>query len=192
MGPVSIWCEGTAQYVSAGGEHAQTFLDMLLSLQRPASGGGMPGSPNNWSSDCYGWLSDWTGLAPTAWLYFSLTQSPFPIDLATSIVGEKNQLPTSFLLRQNYPNPFLRGAKSHAGAAGNPSTRIEYFLPKAARVILKVYDTAGREVAILRDKSQAAGWHSAAFDGATLAAGVYFYRLQADGFTKTKKLLLLR
>jgi hypothetical protein len=190
MGPVSVWCEGTAQYISAGGENAQGFLDMLLSLQR--ADGGMPGSPNNWASDCYGWLSDWTGLAPTAWLYFALTQSPFPIDLATSIVGEKNQLPTSFLLRQNYPNPFLSGAKSRAGAAGNPSTRIEYFLPKAARVILKVYDTAGREVAILLDKSQAAGWHSAAFDGATLAAGVYFYRLQADGFTKTKKLLLLR
>jgi hypothetical protein len=178
MGPVSIWCEGTAQFVSAGGEDAQEFLDMLLPLQRPDAG--MPGSPDNWSSDCYGWLSDWTGLAPTAWLYFALTKPPFPFDLATSVVAEKNQLPTSFVLRQNYPNPF------------NPSTRIEYFLPFADHVIVKVYDLAGHEVATLVDEPQIAGWHRVVFDGATLAAGVYFYWLQADRLTKTRKLLLLR
>jgi hypothetical protein len=178
MGPVSVWCEGTAQYITAGGEGAQIFLDMLLSLQRPD--GGMPGSPNNWSSDCYGWLSDWTGLAPTAWLYFALTRSPFPIDRATSVVGEKKRLPVSFLLQQNYPNPF------------NPSTRIEYFLPQADRVIVKVYDLAGQEVATLVDKQQAVGWHHVVFDGAGLAVGVYLYRLRVGGFTQTKKLLFLK
>ncbi|MGH7451038.1 MAG: T9SS type A sorting domain-containing protein, partial [bacterium] len=188
MGPVSVWCEGTAQYVTAGGEGAQTFLDMLLSIQR--ADGGMPGSPNNWSSDCYGWLSDWTGLAPTAWLYFALTKSPFPIDLATSVVGEKKQVPSSFLLQQNYPNPFLSGAKSRA--AGNPSTRIEYFLPQADHVIVKVYDLAGRAVAALVDQPQAAGWHRVVFDGDGLADGIYFYQLQVGRTTQTKKLLLLQ
>jgi len=190
MGPVGLWCEGTAQYVSAGGEGAQTFLDMLLSLQR--ADGGMPGSPNNWSSDCYGWLSDWTGLAPTAWLYFALTESPFPSDLATSVIGEKNQLPTNFLLQQNYPNPFLSGAKSPASGGGNPSTRIEYFLRHADRVIMKVYNLAGHEVATLVDESKVSGWHSVAFDGGGLADGIYFYRLQVGGSAQTKKLLLLR
>ncbi len=76
MGPVSIWFEGTAQYVAAGGEDAQTFLEMLISQQNPD--GSMPGSTENWSSDAFGWLTTWRGLAPTAWLYFAITGLPFP------------------------------------------------------------------------------------------------------------------
>jgi len=77
MGPVSIWNEGTAQYVAAGGEDAQIFLDMLLSQQNPD--GSMPGSPDSWSSHAFGWLTRWSGLAPTAWLYFAIKGLPFPL-----------------------------------------------------------------------------------------------------------------
>lgn len=83
MGPVSIWNEGTAQYVAAGGEDAQTFLDMLISQQRPD--GSMPGSTENWSSDTFGWLTTWSGLAPTAWLYFAITGAPFPPPAVVSL-----------------------------------------------------------------------------------------------------------
>ena len=83
MGPVSIWNEGTAQYVAAGGEDAQTFLDMLISQQRPD--GSMPGSTENWSSDTFSWLTTWSGLAPTAWLYFALTGAPFPSPAVISL-----------------------------------------------------------------------------------------------------------
>ena len=84
QGPVGIWYEGTAQYVAAGGEDAQSFLDMLLSRQR--ADGSMPGSPErsggrwrwNRATDAFGWLSRWSGIAPTAWLYFALTGQPFP------------------------------------------------------------------------------------------------------------------
>jgi len=78
MGPVSIWCEGTGQYVCAGGPDSAYFRQVLLSLQRP--GGGMPGSTGSWSSDASGWLTTWTGVAPTAWLYFALNGPPFPAD----------------------------------------------------------------------------------------------------------------
>jgi hypothetical protein len=78
MGPVSIWNEGTAQYVAAGGQDAQDFLEMLTAQQKPD--GSMPGSPDRWSSDSFGWLSDWSGVAPTAWLYFAVAGSPFPLD----------------------------------------------------------------------------------------------------------------
>jgi len=78
MGPVSLWAEGTGQYVCAGGPDAAYFRDVLLSLQRPD--GGMPGSTEDWSSTAYGWLSTYTGVAPTAWLYFALTRAPFPMD----------------------------------------------------------------------------------------------------------------
>jgi len=76
LGPVGIWNEGTAQYVAAGGEDAQAFLDGLLSQQNPD--GSLPGSPENWTSDTFGWLTTWSGIAPTAWLFFAITREPFP------------------------------------------------------------------------------------------------------------------
>ncbi|MCP3960318.1 MAG: hypothetical protein GY719_20945 [bacterium] len=76
MGPVQVWNEGTAQYVSAGGEEAQTYLDHLLAQQR--LDGAMPGSTADALNDTFGWWTTWSGLAPTAWLYFSLTGTPFP------------------------------------------------------------------------------------------------------------------
>ena len=75
QGPVSVWNEGTAQYVAAGGSDADVFLDQLLAQQLP--NGGMPGSPDSWNTYAFGWLTPWTGLAPTAWLYFALTGQPF-------------------------------------------------------------------------------------------------------------------
>lgn len=76
LGPVSIWNEGTAQYVASGGQDAQTFLTALMNQQ--ASDGSMPGSPNNWNTDAFGWLTPWHGIAPTAWLYFAIKGLPFP------------------------------------------------------------------------------------------------------------------
>lgn len=178
LGPVSIWCEGTAQYVSAGGEDAQEFLNMLLSLQR--KDGGMPGSPDDWSSDAFGWLTSWTGIAPTAWLYFALTRPPFP---ATVIDGVEDAalLPVDILLLQNYPNPF------------NPSTRIDYYLPVAGRVKIVIYNLAGQTVKILVDQHQTAGWHSRIFEADGLAAGVYFSRLMLnERFPTAHKLVLIK
>ncbi len=76
MGPVSIWNEGTAQYVAAGGEDAPAFFDTLLSQQNPD--GSLRGSPDNWSTDAFGWLTRWRGLAPTDWFYFTIRGLPFP------------------------------------------------------------------------------------------------------------------
>jgi hypothetical protein len=78
MGPVSVWNEGTAQYVAAGGQDSERFLAALTAQQRPD--GAMPGSPDAWSTDSFGWLSPWSGLAPTAWLYFAITGLPFPME----------------------------------------------------------------------------------------------------------------
>lgn len=85
-----------------------------------------------------------------------------------------------FLLGPNYPNPF------------NPETTISFSIPNSAHVVLKVFDVLGREVVSLVDGFEQAGAHSVRFDGSQLTSGVYFYRLVADQFTATKKLLLLR
>jgi hypothetical protein len=77
MGPVTIWNEGIAQYIAAGGEDGPAMLDVLLAQQRPD--GSLPSSTETWPGHAFGWHTTWHGLAPTAWLYFALTGTPFPL-----------------------------------------------------------------------------------------------------------------
>ncbi|MBI5470748.1 MAG: T9SS type A sorting domain-containing protein [Ignavibacteriae bacterium] len=103
--------------------------------------------------------------------------------------------PETFSLEQNYPNPF------------NPSTRIKFRIgdvggqrptlsvaegSEVSRVMLKVYDVLGREVATLVDEELEAGSYEVNFDARDLASGVYFYRMTVHGFADTRRLLLLR
>ncbi len=88
--------------------------------------------------------------------------------------------PKIFALEQNYPNPF------------NPSTTINYQLPVAKHVSLKIYDAIGREVATLVNEVKDAGYYSAQFDGARFSSGIYFARLSSSGKTQMRKLLLLK
>ncbi|MFO1513944.1 MAG: hypothetical protein U1F83_13675 [Verrucomicrobiota bacterium] len=105
MGPVGIWNEGTAQFVAAGGEDASVFLDTLLAQQN--LDGSLPGSPDNWTTDAFGWLAHWRGLAPTCWLHFAIRGLPFPEstrdtdgdgqpDWAEFVTGNDPQDPTNF------------------------------------------------------------------------------------------------
>jgi endonuclease/exonuclease/phosphatase family metal-dependent hydrolase len=90
--------------------------------------------------------------------------------------------PKAFALNQNYPNPF------------NPTTVISYQLPKSASVKLRVFDVLGRTAATLVNARQNAGFYSVTLNAAAynLSSGVYFYRLEAESFTETKKMLLLK
>ena len=102
-------------------------------------------------------------------------------DLATAVSERKEaSLPSEFMLNQNYPNPF------------NPSTTISFALPRASYVTLKVFNLKGEEVANLVSKQLPAGRHQTQWNAGGFASGVYFYRLQADDFFETQKLILLR
>ncbi len=88
-------------------------------------------------------------------------------------------------LFQNYPNP------------SNPSTKVDFQIPFAGKVSLKVYDITGKEVATLVDAQMDAGYYTSVFNGANLSSGVYFYRLIAssengNSFNKTMKLILVK
>ena len=91
-----------------------------------------------------------------------------------------NAIPITYELEQNYPNPF------------NPATTISFSLPSRSFVSLKVFDALGREVSILLAKELPAGTYSLQWNAVDLPSGVYFYRLQADDFIETKKMILLR
>jgi hypothetical protein len=71
-------------------------------------------------------------------------------------------------------------------------TTSTFAIPYSSFIILKVYDLLGREVATLVDGQLGAGWHEVTWDGAGVASGVYFYRLQAGHLVETRKLMLLR
>ncbi len=92
--------------------------------------------------------------------------------------------PVQFDMSQNYPNP------------SNPNTKIDYQVPSAGRVTLKVYDLTGREVATLMNSELEAGYYTAILNGNNLASGVYFYKLTAvsngQRFDKTMKMILTK
>ncbi len=124
------------------------------------------------------------------------------IAVRNAVTSVRNQpeihVPSSFVLEQNFPNPF------------NPSATIRYGLPKAAHVTLKVYNMLGQEVATLVNGVEESGYKSVEWNASGVASGVYFYRLQAGdpstssgsrppsevggarGFMQTRKLVLLR
>ncbi|MEW5796196.1 MAG: T9SS type A sorting domain-containing protein [Candidatus Zixiibacteriota bacterium] len=88
--------------------------------------------------------------------------------------------PVAYELEQNYPNPF------------NPSTEFWYGLPEGAFVELCVYNITGQKVATLVSGWQDAGYYHQVWDGTDLASGVYFYRLQANSYVQTRKMILLK
>jgi len=116
--------------------------------------------------------------------YFADVQSEINSELA-----KENQLVEASVnsivvkdygLEQNYPNPF------------NPVTTINYQLPKDGMVTLKIYDAIGTEVTTLVHEYKQAGRYNVNFNASGLASGVYFYRLQVNDFTSSKKLILMK
>ncbi len=115
---------------------------------------------------------------------------PVRMDVAVGVAEAKPGIPEAFELAQNYPNPF------------NPTTRIEFGLPEAAEVTLRVFDVLGREVRLLAEGSQNAGYFGVEWDGrnifgAPVSSGMYIYRLEArsvtgEVFTSLKKMLLMK
>jgi len=85
-----------------------------------------------------------------------------------------------YSLSQNTPNPF------------NPTTIINYSVPKLSNVKLIIYDALGREAANLVNEEKSAGNYTAEFNAANLSSGICFYQIRADEFIQTKKMLLLR
>ncbi|MBU8922945.1 MAG: T9SS type A sorting domain-containing protein [Bacteroidales bacterium] len=113
-------------------------------------------------------------------------ESLFAVSGPGDVTGEElPDVPGAAYLAQNYPNPF------------NPGTSIAFGLASVSRVKLSVYDTSGRLVRTLLDEERNAGnfverWDGLNSRGVPVASGVYYFRLTAESFDKTRKMLLLR
>ncbi len=106
------------------------------------------------------------------------------------IIGERSYIaqitnglsavPAEYALAQNYPNPF------------NPSTLIRYQIPEPGHVTLILYSIIGQEVMKLADSDQSAGYYDVMVNASGLASGIYFYRLNVNGISITKKMAIVR
>ena len=123
----------------------------------------------------YSYLVNSNGTArPALWWLAQYIQNPTAVN-ETALAN-----PSNYELEQNYPNPF------------NPTTNIRYSIVKTSKVTLKIFDILGREVQTLVNTVQAPGKYTVTFNAQNLASGVYFYQINAENFTATKKLMLLK
>jgi len=102
------------------------------------------------------------------------------INTATGVSPIGNTVPQNYSLSQNYPNPF------------NPVTKINFALPKQGFVTLKIYDVLGREVRTLVNEVKSAGQFSVDFNASEFSSGVYFYKLETNGFSDIKRMMLIK
>jgi len=107
------------------------------------------------------------------------------VDGATAVDPDPAVRPAEFELYPNYPNPF------------NPATTIDYILPRNGYVEIEITDLLGRRLCTLVAEEVAAGPHKVTWDGlddrgVPAASGMYLYTLKADGYSETRKLLLMR
>jgi hypothetical protein len=98
-----------------------------------------------------------------------------------SVESENSEVvPKKFSLEQNFPNPF------------NPTTNISYSVSEFGLVNIKVYDILGKEVATLVNEEKPAGRYVIEFDASDLSSGMYIYTLRANGYSNSKKMLLMK
>jgi len=98
----------------------------------------------------------------------------------STLINQNDKLLNNYILSQNYPNPF------------NPTTTINYSLPEASRVNLAVYNNLGQVVETVVDEVQPIGTYQVIWNAAKFPSGMYFYRLNANNFAQTKKMLLIK
>jgi hypothetical protein len=150
---------------------------------------------NNWEADTRLTLTDSMAVAPSIALSgntvhvvwadkrndnFEIYYKRNPTGNTIGIKNISAEIPSGYSLSQNYPNPF------------NPTTNIRYQITNNKLVTLKIFDVIGKEVETLVNEKLAPGTYEATFDGSNLTSGVYFYRLTTEGFSETKKMILIK
>lgn len=167
-----------------GGTDTEVLYKYRSSQQPPSEFHGMPVALRHITADLGIIVTDFP-------LYFMeeaeaqqvITNGLMEFGEVTGIENDRNNpaaQPNKYSLNQNYPNPF------------NPSTRIRFSIPVQSKVVLRLYNTIGEELRVLVNEEKEAGAYEVEFNANNLPSGVYFYRLRAGNFVKTKKMILLR
>ena len=165
---------GFSQFVAGGGRYTFRYManensgDEEQITVEVSAAGYEPGSLN-------------TALTYGTELEFDFELQP----LATSVEQTSPGAPLAYALHQNFPNPF------------NPTTEIRYELAKPSDVAITIYDVLGKEVRTFVKTKLGAGTYAIQWDGKNnegllVASGVYFFKLTANAFRQTRKMLLMR
>lgn len=109
-----------------------------------------------------------------------LQNQNFSLEQTVSITQTNSIVPEKYRLYQNYPNPF------------NPTTKIKFDIQKAGAVKLSVYNSLGKLVKNIVNQYAPAGSFEVIFDGKDLSSGIYYYKMEVDGFVITKKMMLVK
>ena len=112
------------------------------------------------------------------WFDWSPVDQYIKTGVTTSISEKRSAY--SYYLYQNYPNPF------------NPMTNIRFFVPKNEFVEISIFNLLGQSIKSFGKKKYVRGTHQIIFDGRLLSSGVYFVKMEADIFTDTKKIVLIK
>lgn len=193
--PVFVTEFGTQTYTGDGGndfDFSQKYIDLMASKKI---------SWTNWNySDDFRsgavWKSTQTAENDGPWTDANLKPSgvwikdkllnpadDFPTDptsVKVDFLGGNNAAPDNFEIYQNYPNPF------------NPVTNINYQMPEDSFVKVTVFNSLGEKVKTLVSEYQTAGSYNIKFDGENFTSGVYYYKINAGRFAKTKKMILIK
>jgi len=113
-------------------------------------------------------------------MHLMITDALRLLDSSVTRVGDALSEPEGFRLEKNFPNPF------------NPKTQLGFRVANLTFVSLKVFDLLGREITTLVDEIRPAGSYSVEWNGEDRSSGVYFYRLQAENFSSTRRMQLLK
>ncbi len=174
---VQIWiC--SSQSVTGAHTHLSTIISNLDTIA------------NDWTEHTYN-LSQFSGQRIfIAFRYYLPVQEALWCNIDDMIIGNRSgsigvqnqsaNIPNQFLLSQNFPNPF------------NPVTNITYSIKSGSYVSLKIFDASGKEVSTLVDGKVAAGRYEIKFDASELSSGIYFYTLQVNTLSETRRMMLLK
>jgi hypothetical protein len=201
---LSLSSETNVSYVSISSDSSTAGDDYVIGAFQKGNGDslvvrrGRPGSlgtrlekPNEFQSSTFNApkvaIFNPSGSKYSAFAYTGLSSGNYTSNLyfnqenlTTSIQQNGNTIPEEYALEQNYPNPF------------NPSTTVSFNLPEEDFVSLKVFNSIGQEVTLLYSGVLQAGSHQIVFDASKLSSGIYFYQIQTQSFTSTKKMILMK
>ncbi|MBT7788762.1 MAG: T9SS type A sorting domain-containing protein [Calditrichaeota bacterium] len=127
-------------------------------------------------------LRIWNSSNNTDIVLISLLENPIyqTDDFIVSDVSVKPEVPMEYHLSEAFPNPF------------NSTVQLNYEIPEASEVSIKIFDTAGRMVANLLDNEVEAGFHHVLWDGKDATSGVYLISMRTNSYYSTRKVTLIR
>lgn len=167
----------TIQWTWTGGDHTTTCDGSALTSRPP---GAAPwNAPLDNSNPTFRYVIRIEGV----YNYKCVPHAPFMLGIIEAMpsgITQISEVVRDYKLSQNYPNPF------------NPETKINFSIPVSSVVSLRIYNSMGIEVERLVNERLKAGIYDVNWNAATLTSGVYYYKIQAEEFIETKKMLLIK